>query len=120
MAHFGGGLPTVKGRLLAWHQPKDLPVPEEDRRHGWLFEQARDIWLVDDFESLVNHIFFGSAGYGGWLPVLRSAIESLGSDHLCFGADYPYGLREPRYVKKFLKTYRLLIFQVKILSLIHI
>jgi hypothetical protein len=34
-AHFGGGLPALKGRLLAWHQSKNIPLPEEDRGHGF-------------------------------------------------------------------------------------
>lgn len=100
IAHLGGGLPTLKGRLLAWHQPKDFPLPEVDRGHGLAIEQAKDFGLVDDFEALIKNIFFDSAGFGGWLPVMRSAIESLGADHVCFGTDYPYELREPKYVRK--------------------
>lgn len=100
VAHLGGGLPALKGRLLAWHQPQDFPLPEEDRRHGLAVEQAKELGLVDDFESRLRNIFFDSAGYGGWLPVMKSAIETLGSDHLCFATDYPYELRQPKYVKR--------------------
>jgi len=100
IAHLGGGMPTLKGRLLAWHQPEDFPLPKEDRRHGMAVEQAKALGLVDDFESRLKTIVFDSAGFGGWLPVMKSAIETLGPDHLCFGTDYPYELRDPKYVKK--------------------
>lgn len=99
-AHLGGGLSALKGRLLAWHQPKDYPVPEEDRRHGMAIDQAKELGLVDDFESKLKNIYFDSAGFGGWLPIIKSAFETLGPDHLCFGTDYPYELRNPKYVKK--------------------
>ena len=100
MAHLGGGLPSLKGRLLAWHQPKDFPLPSEDRGHGVAVEQAKELGLVEDFESRLKNILFDSAGFGGWLPVMKSAVETLGADHLCFGSDYPYELREAKYVKK--------------------
>jgi len=99
-AHFGGGLPTLKGRLLAWHQPKDFPLPEGDRGHGFAVDEAKELGLVNDFESKLKRVYFDSAGFGGWLPVMKSAFEALGADHLCFGTDYPYELRRPKYVKK--------------------
>jgi predicted TIM-barrel fold metal-dependent hydrolase len=110
MAHLGGGLPTLKGRLLAWHQPKDFSLPDEDRGHGLAVEQAREMGLVDDFESRLKNIWFDSAGFGGWLPVMKSALESLGADHLCFGSDYPYELRDPKYVKKTIEDIKALDF----------
>jgi predicted TIM-barrel fold metal-dependent hydrolase len=102
-AHFGGGLPALKGRLLAWHQPKDYPIPEEDRRHGMAIGQAKRLGLVDDFEKKLKNIYYDSAGFGGWLPVIKSAFEALGPDHICFGSDFPYELRGPRYVKKIIE-----------------
>lgn len=99
MAHLGGGLPALKGRLLAWHQPKDFPIPEEDRGHGLSIYEAAELGLVDDFESRLKNVLFDSAGYGGWLPVMKSAFETLGSDHVCFGTDYPYELNKSKYTK---------------------
>jgi len=110
IAHFGGGLPTLKGRLLAWHQPKDFPMPQADRGHGLAVEEARDIGLVDDFESLLKNIYFDSAGFGGWLPVMKAALETLGSDHICFGSDYPYELRDAKYVKETIEGIKALDF----------
>ncbi|MFH1491577.1 MAG: amidohydrolase family protein [Pseudomonadota bacterium] len=110
MAHFGGGLATLKGRLLAWHQPEGFPMPDGDRGHGLAVEEARALGLVDDFESRLRNMLFDSAGYGGWLPVMRSALETLGADHLCFGSDYPYEMRDPKYVKNTIEGIRALDF----------
>jgi aminocarboxymuconate-semialdehyde decarboxylase len=99
-AHFGGGLTALKGRLLAWHQPKDFPLPAADRGHGFAVDQAKKLGLVDDFNAKLKKISFDSAGLGGWLPAMKSAFEVLGADHICFGTDYPYELRDPKYVRK--------------------
>jgi len=99
-AHLGGGLPSLKGRLLAWHQSKKFPLREEDQGLGLAVEHAKELGLVDDFESKLKNMFFDSAGFGGWLPVIKSAFETLGCNHLCFGSDYPYELREQRFVKQ--------------------
>jgi predicted TIM-barrel fold metal-dependent hydrolase len=101
MAHLGGGLPALKGRLLAYHQPKDFPLSIEYRNGGGLtVDQAKELGLFDDFESRLKNIFFDSAGVGAWLPAIKSAFESLGPDHLCFGTDYPYELGDPKYARK--------------------
>ena len=100
MAHLGGGLPSLKGRLLAWHQNENIELPEEDRRNGLAVLQAKELGLVDDFESMLKNILFDSAGFGGWFPVIKSAFEALGADHICFGTDYPYELKQPQYVKR--------------------
>jgi predicted TIM-barrel fold metal-dependent hydrolase len=34
------------------------------------------------------------------LPVIKSAFETLGPDHICFGTDYPYELSKPQYTRK--------------------
>ena len=101
MAHLGGGLPALKGRLLAWHQPADFPLA--DRGFGRAIDEAEELGLVDDFERRCANILFDSAGYGGWLPVIRFAFDALGPAHICFGTDYPYELNKPYYTKKLLE-----------------
>lgn len=103
MAHLGGGLPALKGRLLAWHRPDGFPVPEGvPKRSGLGIIQAEELGLVEDFDSRIKNIFFDAAGYGGWLPVIKSAFETLGSDRLCFATDYPYEMNDPAYVKGYI------------------
>lgn len=106
ISHLGGGLPTLKGRFLAWHRPKEFSLPEVDRELGLAVDHAKELGFVDDFETRLNNIYFDSAGYGGWLPVMKSAFETLSPNHLCFGSDYPYELREPMYVNKIIENIR--------------
>jgi len=100
MSHFGGGLNALKGRLLAWHCPEEFPISQEERNCGRSVYEAKELGLFDDFESRLKNVLFDSAGYGGWLPVIRSAFETLGPDHVCFGTDYPYELSKPLYTRR--------------------
>jgi 5-carboxyvanillate decarboxylase len=100
MSHFGGGLTALKGRLLAWHRSDQMPIPLEDCNYGRSIYEAQELGLFYDFESQLKNILFDSAGYGGWLPVIKSAFETLGPDHICFGTDYPYELSKPAYAKR--------------------
>jgi len=102
--HFGGGLPALKGRLLSWHQPPGFPLPPEERGHGYSVDQAKELGLVDDYESRVKNFLFDSAGYGGWMPVYKAAFEALGADHICYGTDYAYEVRDPRYVRTIIEN----------------
>lgn len=102
IAHLGGGMPALKGRLLAWHQPEDIPIPEEDRRHGLSVHYAKELGLVDDFEHLFDNVVFDSAGYGAWPPVMEYAFRALGPDHLCYATDYPYELDRAEHAKRFI------------------
>ncbi|MEW6665049.1 MAG: amidohydrolase family protein [Thermodesulfobacteriota bacterium] len=98
VAHLGGGLPALKGRLLSWHQPESFAI--KDRGFGRAIDEAKELGLVDDFERLCKNMLFDSAGYGGWMPVIRFAFEALGPEHICFGTDYPYELNKPSYTRK--------------------
>ncbi len=100
MAHLGGGLPTLKGRLLAHHKAEGFCIAEEDRGQGMSVDEAKEMGLFGHFEFQLRNMLFNSAGYGGWLPVIKSAFESLGADRICFGTDYPYQISKPKYVRK--------------------
>lgn len=99
MAHYGGGLTALKGRLLAWHQPEHIPIPELSRRRGLSVEEAAELGLVQDFEKQLANCLFDSAGFGGWMPVIKSGFEALGADHICFATDYPYELEKVPHVR---------------------
>jgi predicted TIM-barrel fold metal-dependent hydrolase len=101
VAHLGGGLPALKGRLLAWHQPEGFPMPEEDRRHGLSVHYAQELGLVEDFERRFDNVLLDSAGYGGWVPVMESAFRTVGPDHLCYATDFPYELNRASHARRF-------------------
>ena len=103
MPHLAGGLPSLLGRFMAKHQPKGFPIPEEDKGQWIPVHRAEELGLVEHFKSLMKNICFDTAGSGGWVPVVKFALEVLGSDHLCFGTDYPYDLNDPKYVKRYIE-----------------
>jgi len=102
MAHFGGGLTALKGRLLAWHQPEYLEIPEMSRHRGLAVQEATELGLTADFEKRLANCLFDSAGFGGWMPVIKSGFETLGAEHICFGTDYPYELEKTPHIRKFI------------------
>jgi predicted TIM-barrel fold metal-dependent hydrolase len=102
MSHLGGGLPALKGRFLAKHQPDDFPLPPEERGQWLTVNQAKALGLVENFDSLLKNFCFDSAGYGGWVPIMKFALEVLGSDHVCFGTDYPFEFKNPNDVRKYI------------------
>ena len=103
MAHLGGGLPTLKGRLMTRHQPQGFSIPQDDRGHGISIYEAEELGLANDFETRLRRFLFNSAGCGGWLPVIKSAFETLGPDHVCFGTDYPYELNKSKYTRRIIR-----------------
>ncbi len=102
VAHLGGGFSALKARLLAWHQPEHIAIPEDSRRHGLSIHESKQYGLFQDFEARLENVLFDSAGMGGWTPVIASAFETLGAGHVCFGTDYPYELDKAPYVRKVL------------------
>lgn len=90
VGHLGGGLPALKGRLLAFHQPEEIDIPPHQRGHGLSIIEAQELGLVDHYERRLDNFLFDAAGYGGWLPVMRAAFDGLGARRLCFGTDYPF------------------------------
>lgn len=100
MAHLGGGFATLKGRMLAWHQPESIEIPPESRRHGLSIHETKELGLYQDFEERCRNVLFDSAGVGGWAPVIRAAFDTLGAEHICFGTDYPYELDKATYVRR--------------------
>ena len=51
MSHLGGGLPTLKGRILSRHRPENFPLPRGNLGHSVTIDYATELGLVDDFES---------------------------------------------------------------------
>ncbi len=102
IAHLGGGMPALMGRLMAWHQPEGIEVPEDERAHGLSVHRAKELGLIDDFQRRFNNVLFDSAGYGGWPTVMEFGFRAFGADHFCWGTDYPYEMDKAPYAKMFL------------------
>jgi predicted TIM-barrel fold metal-dependent hydrolase len=77
MPHFGGGMPSLKGRIAAWYEPANWEIPASIKDGG------------KTFEEIFDKLYFDMAGFAGWMPIAKSALMTIRTDRLCFGTDYP-------------------------------
>ena len=100
IAHLGGGISSVLGRIRGY-QDKQFWGTAGDPRHGCLPEK--------DFDHYVRkRLVFDTAGFCGDARSVRSAIFELPADRIVFGSDYPQEIREPGLVKKFVDDIRVI------------
>lgn len=108
MPHHGGGIPAVKGRILAWHEPERWDVPPNLKGMPKTPRELAELGLDEDFENLFGKIYFDLAGFGGWMPVTEAAVKTIRRDRLCFGTDYPFEIHEAQDVKSFIDNIKTL------------
>ena len=80
VGHMGGALPYLAGRL----------------------ERGRDQFRSDDdvpperpILDYVERFYYDSISFH--VPAMRAAIETVGTDHLLFGTDYPFGMEKAEW-----------------------
>jgi len=98
IAHLGGGIASVLGRIRSY-QDKDFWGTHESDRHGCLPEQEFDWYLR-------NRLVFDTAGFCGDVRSVKSTIVELPTDRIVFASDYPQEIRAPEAVKKFVDDIR--------------
>ena len=80
LAHGGGALPALRGRL----------------RHCWSFQpQARER-LREDPEESIARMYFDTVTHDP--AVLRALVEFAGGDHVLLGTDHPFDMADPHPV----------------------
>jgi len=99
--HYGGGIPALKGRIMAWYEPAGWNIPDELRNMPKTPRELRELGLDRAFEEIFNKIYFDMAGFGGWMPIAEAAVRTIRTDRLCFGTDYPFEIHDSRDVKEF-------------------
>lgn len=102
MPHFGGGMQSLKWRMVISHQPENWDLPEELRGHALMRKELIERGLWDDFHSRFDKLYFDSSGYGGAPEMMRAAVDSIRRDRLTFGTDYPYEFRDPGDTREFI------------------
>ena len=98
VAHLGGGIASVLGRVRSY-QDKDFWGTGESPRHGQLPEH--------DFDHYVSQrLIFDTAGFCGDMRSIRASTVELPTDRIVFATDYPQEIREPEAVKAFVDGMR--------------
>lgn len=106
ISHFGGGIQSLKWRIIISHQPETWDLPQDLRGHALMRDELKERGLWDDFHRLFDKLYFDSAGYGGAPEVMRAAVDTIRRDRLTFGSDYPFEFRDPADVREYIGSIR--------------
>jgi len=74
LAHGGGALPVLRGRL----------------RHAWSFQPHARARLREDPDASIARLYFDTVTHDK--AVLRSLVDFAGGDHVLLGSDHPFDM----------------------------
>lgn len=100
MAHLGGGLPMLLGRVRSY-QDKEFWGTAGDPRHGALPERELDHYLRE-------RMVFDTAGFCGEPKAVQAALLELPPSAIVLGTDYPQEIRSAEAVRAFVGAIRAL------------
>ncbi len=100
MAHLGGGIASMLGRIRGFRD-KEFWGTAGDPRHGVKAEKDFDYYLR-------NNIVFDTAGFCGEISAIKTALVEIPASRIVFATDYPQEIRERHVVRDFVKELRAL------------
>ncbi len=100
-AHYGGGMPFLKGRIMSWFSIKPDDVPADMREIPRTLQQVEELGLIPTFNKLFDRLYFDMAGTGGFMPAAKAALMSIKPTRICFATDYPFEFRRPNDYKAY-------------------
>lgn len=98
MAHLGGGIAALMGRIRGY-QDRGFYGVEDHPVHGRLPDKPFD-------EYLRERIFFDTAGVCGEPKAVRAALLEIPATQVVFGTDYPQEIRDPAIIRAFIEGIR--------------
>jgi len=100
MAHLGGGIASMLGRVRSY-QDKDFWGTAGNPRHGRTAEK--------DFDHYFAHnLVFDTAGFCGAIGAVKAALVEIPAARIVFATDYPQEIRARAAVRDFVKDVRAL------------
>jgi predicted TIM-barrel fold metal-dependent hydrolase len=100
IAHLGGGIASVLGRIRSY-QDKDFWGTKGNDRHGGLPDHDFDYYLRE-------RLIFDTAGFCGDVRSVKTSLVELPSERIVFASDYPQEIRARERVKEFVDGIRAL------------
>jgi predicted TIM-barrel fold metal-dependent hydrolase len=100
MAHLGGGIASLLGRIRSY-QDKEFWATTGNPRHGVLPAKDFDYYLSE-------RMFFDTAGFCGDIRSVMTALVELPASRIIFATDYPQEIRSPEVVRDFVHAIRAL------------
>ena len=89
MPHLGGATSSLKGRMMAFFETDDAPIPAEMRGYLKTQYEQKKFGVTERFEKLFQRLYFDTAGTGAWGPAMAAALNITTADRIMFGSDYP-------------------------------
>lgn len=101
--HYGGGVPSLLGRIMCWYTPPErsgiakgkVKIPMTHRE----FEESG---VKSYFDRLMDRCYFDLAGTGGWMPEVKHACSVIKPGRMAFASDYPHEMRQPEDCKAYI------------------
>lgn len=100
IAHLGGGIASVLGRIRGF-QDREFWGTAGNARHGRLPERSFDDYFRD-------RLVFDTAGFCGDARSVKTALVELPASRIVFASDYPQEIRARSKVKAFVDQIRAL------------
>ena len=103
MPHHGGGMPLLKGRVMARFEPEGWNVPLDIKGLAKTPRELQELGLDKAFDQYFDKLYFDTAGFSGWMPITEAIVKVVRTDRICFGTDYPFEIHTARDVKLFIE-----------------
>jgi predicted TIM-barrel fold metal-dependent hydrolase len=87
--HLGGAASSLKGRMMAFFETDDAPIPADMRGYLKTQNEQKKFGVTERFEKLFQRLYFDTAGTGAWVPSMAAALNITTADRIMFGSDYP-------------------------------
>ena len=98
IAHLGGGIASVLGRIRSF-QDRAFWGTEGNARHGCLPEKPFDHYIHD-------RLIFDTAGFAGDVRSISTSLVELNPERIVFATDYPQEIRQRSKVRDFVDKMR--------------
>ena len=95
MAHLGGGIASMIGRIRSY-QDKDFWGTAGNPRHGAKPQKPFDHYIA-------NNLVFDTAGFCGAIGAVKAALIEIPAARIVFATDYPQEIRARSAVRDFVK-----------------
>jgi predicted TIM-barrel fold metal-dependent hydrolase len=103
-AHYGGGVPSLLGRIMSWYTPpENSGIPKREVHLPMTLREFEDFGYKGYFDKLLDRVYFDMAGTGGWLSEAKHALSVIKPERLAFASDYPHEMGRPEDYKAYLE-----------------
>ena len=100
MAHLGGGIASMIGRVRSY-QDKEFWGTAGNPRHGRKAHEAFDHYIA-------HNLVFDTAGFCGAIGAVKAALIEIPAARIVFATDYPQEIRAREAVRDFVRDIRAL------------